>query len=159
LVRPSEHRKIADIAMKAEKMGFLIRTQSIADEEEIGRKLSQLLDEIDVLLAQPDIKIYNRKTVSKILLSSYRKHIPVIGYSSSYVKAGALAAVYSSPEDIGRDIGESVVYYLRHHSLYNDSIYPRFFSISLNRKVGDSLGLRMDSKPDDIVKYIQDNEL
>ncbi len=156
LIRPSEANHIANLTETADKAGLLLHTASIANEEEIGSKLSQLLDEIDVLLAQPDIRIYNKKTVSKILLSSYRKKIPVIGYSSAYVKAGALAAVYSSPEDIGKDIGVAIVHYLTHRKIPNDSIFPKFFSVSLNRRVGASLGIELDSVPDDILHYIRD---
>ncbi|MEN8178678.1 MAG: ABC transporter substrate binding protein [Pseudomonadota bacterium] len=158
LIRPSEHRHINNLAKKAKKVGLSIHTEVIENEDEIGRKLSMLLDRVDVLLAQPDNKLYNRKTVSKILLSSYRKNIPVIGYSSAYVKAGALAAVYSSPEDIGKDIGVTIADYLAHRKIPTGSIFPSFFSVSINEKVGASLGIQLKSEPDDIVKYIQENE-
>ena len=148
---------LAALSKEAEISGLTLVTEFIEQENDIGRKLSQLLDNIDVLLALPDMMIYNRNTVSQILLSSYRKNIPVIGYSAAYVKAGALAAVYSSPEDIGNDIGLIVTQYLEQKKLPSGSSFPRFFSVSVNKKVGASLGIQVYPKPEEIVSYIKDN--
>lgn len=158
LISPSDEDSIDVLTKIAQKTGLVIHPELVVNDDEIGRKLSQLLDKIDVLLAQPDIKIHNRKTVSKILLSSYRKNIPVIGFSSAFVKAGALAAVFSSPEDIGQHIGDSIASYLRHGKITAGTSFPRFFSVSINKQVAHSLGIQLDSEPDDIAGFIRDNE-
>ncbi len=158
LLRPANAHNSTKYDKIGQSTGFSIQTDLIKDESEIGSKLSQLLDKIDVLLALPDVNIYNRQTVPKILLSSYRKNIPVIGYSSAYVKAGALAAVFSSPEDIGKDIGKSILELSQHTSHKKYSIYPRFYSVSINKKVGASLGIFFDAEPAEIVTFIQNKE-
>jgi len=59
-----------------------------------------LLPSIDVLLSLPDPQIYNRHSLKGILLTSYRQSKPVVSYSPAQVKSGALAAIYSTPENI-----------------------------------------------------------
>ena len=62
----------------------------------------------EILLAIPDIKIYNRKTIKGLLMTGYRHRVPLVGYSQHYVVAGALAAVYSTPEQIARQAAEII---------------------------------------------------
>ena len=158
LFSPMELSNQADISRKADAFDLMIHQEVIQDESEIGRKLSLLLNNIDVLLAQPNIKIYNKNTVAKILVASYRKKIPVIGFSAAYVKAGALAAVYSSPDDVAEDITESIAHYLRHGKISTNNISPDSFSVSINSKVGHSLNIQIDAEPDEIARYIRDEQ-
>ncbi len=117
----------------------------IHSEDSIGPVLSGLLNKITVLLTVPDPFLYNRKTIFNILLASYNSHVPVIGYSASYVKAGALSAVYSSPEDIGKNIAEMVFDFIKNNNLPTPS-YPKHFSVSVNQTVAHSLGLTTPSE-------------
>jgi ABC-type uncharacterized transport system substrate-binding protein len=58
----------------------------------------------------------------------------------AYVKAGAIAAVYSSPEEIGEHIGESIGQFLKHRGRINPThSFPKYFSVSTNKSVADSL--------------------
>ncbi|MEJ2394559.1 MAG: hypothetical protein P8Z77_07195, partial [Candidatus Thiodiazotropha sp.] len=103
--------------------------------------LSYLLDDIDVLLALPDARIHNSLTISHILTTAYRNNLPVVGFSSAYVKAGATAAVYTSPEDIAHQIADTVIEYLLTQHVVNDRQQASYFSISFNFEVARSLGL------------------
>jgi len=114
--------------------------------ENVISTLSHVLDEADVLIALPDPIVFNLRTTRNILLSTYRKRIPVIGFSNSYVKAGALAAIYSTPELIGKQTGEFITDLAVKSSLNNKSLsLPRlnskYFTISVNNRVSRSLGL------------------
>jgi ABC-type uncharacterized transport system substrate-binding protein len=96
----------------------------------------------DIILATPDKEIYNRSTVKSILLSSYRKRIPVIGFSRSFVTAGALAAVHSTPEQIASQIGELVQAYIQTRSFDQKQYYPDNFSVTINQQVSHSLNIK-----------------
>jgi ABC-type uncharacterized transport system substrate-binding protein len=90
----------------------------------------------------PDPLVFNKGTVQSLLLTTYRYQDPVIGFSQAYVKAGALAAVYSSPEQIGRQTGEALVRVLAGRALLLPlPEYPKYFSVSVNYQVARSLGL------------------
>ncbi len=108
--------------------------------------LSRVLENADSIIALPDPIVFNLRTTRNILLSTYRKRTPVIGFSKSYAKAGALAAIYSMPELIGKQIGEYISQLAKQFSLEN-GVKPltrtsaKYFSISVNNRVSRSLGL------------------
>ncbi len=118
-----------------------------ANSDNIGTVLKSIYPKINVLLALPDPTVHNKQTVLKVLLSSYRHKVPVVGFSAAYVKSGATVGVYSTPDDIGRDIGDELS---RHFSSPRKELappsYPRYFSVGVNRSVANSLNIRMPSR-------------
>lgn len=107
------------------------------------------LSKSDVLLAIADGEIYNRRTIKNILLSAYRHRIPVIGYSDSFVKAGALAAVFTTPQQIG----EQAAGIIRHHIAAKGNIVPGHYVpypylMSINHQVARALELDLPDQTD-----------
>jgi len=106
--------------------------------------LRRLLRENQVLLAQADARIYNRNTLKGILLTAYRRNIPMISYSPAHVKAGALASVYSSPVDIGKHVSELLEKKLHDTETRSAQYqYARYFTVATNIKVALSLGIKL----------------
>ncbi|RLJ18271.1 hypothetical protein DJ031_11420 [bacterium endosymbiont of Escarpia laminata] len=128
-------------------LGVTITLAEVGDSKELGSKLGKLLGRSDVLLALPDANIHNRKTISNILTSTYRKKVPVVGFSAAYVKAGAISAVHSTPDDIARHIVDVSASHLSTKTdLIKGPKYPKYFSVSVNRKVARSLGIKLPSE-------------
>ena len=144
LLAPSGTRTAERLQNAANNLGLSVVVEVIEAEADIGPALKRLLDESDILLTVPDPSIYNRKTTFNILLSSYHNKVPVIGFSSAYVKAGALAGVYTSPADAGRHAAEAVAQYLtaRGKELPAPG-YPRYFSVAVNPQVARSLSIHL----------------
>ncbi len=119
---------------------------SYATPDNINRVIEGIFKKTNVLLALPDPSIYNKQTVLTILLSSYRHRVPIIGYSAAFVKSGAIAAVYSTPSDIGHHIGDEIGKFVSssERNLSSPS-YPRYFSINVNKSVANSLNILMPS--------------
>jgi putative tryptophan/tyrosine transport system substrate-binding protein len=119
---------------------------SYATPDNLNRIVEGKLQKIEVLLALPDPSIYNKQSVLAILLSSYRHRVPIIGYSAAFVKSGAIAAVYSTPGDIGRQIGDEIVKFASPTggNLSSPS-HPRYFSININQSVASSLNILIPS--------------
>jgi putative ABC transport system substrate-binding protein len=110
--------------------------------DNIINEVMETLDNSDVFVCLPDPFIFNKRTARSILLSSYRKRKPVIGFSSAYVRAGALAAVYSTPAQIGKQTGELIYQFLQESNIKQLHTYDaKYFSIALNTNVARSLGL------------------
>ncbi len=110
----------------------------------LGSNLEEIYSKVDVLLAQPDPSVYNKKTVMTVLLSSYRHNIPVFGYSAAFVRSGATAAIYSSPKDIGWQIGEEIINFLASNNRkLSTPAYPKYFSVDTNKRVIRSLNISM----------------
>jgi putative ABC transport system substrate-binding protein len=106
----------------------------------------QLIKKNEALLMLPDQTIYNRDTLKGILLTAYRSRTPVISYSPGHVKSGALAAIYSSPANIGQHLANLIN---QHHrgklNTNNKLIYAEYYSIATNQRVAHSLGLDLPS--------------
>ena len=107
--------------------------------------LQKVLQDADLLLAVANPQIYNSASIQNILLSSYRSKVPFIGFSPSYVQAGAVFAVYSTPAMIGRQTAMMARSILQGRGLPALPQYPQEFSVSVNDQVARSLGLKLDA--------------
>ena len=112
-----------------------------------GRHLTKVLDKLmsdsDAVLVLPDPFLFNRRAVQSVLLASLRRKTPLIAYSESYVKAGALLALYSSPEQIGRHTAELVNCLIKACDAENQENYPKYFSVQVNNVVARQLGYKL----------------
>lgn len=96
----------------------------------------------DIIIAQHDSQIYNHKTARNILISSYHFNLPLIGYSNSFVTAGALMGIYSKSESLAEDV----------YKLINNPedcrsgrvFHPSTYTIEINPQVARSLGIRIN---------------
>jgi putative tryptophan/tyrosine transport system substrate-binding protein len=135
-----ESLKVLQAAAKEARLGLTVETISAADE--LLPALQRVLTDSEVLLAVPDSLVFNRGTVQSLLLTTYRYQNPVIGFSLAYVKAGALTAVYTTPEQAGRQTGEVILGLPTGRSSPLPSpAYPKYFSVGVNYQVARSLSL------------------
>ena len=106
----------------------------------------KVLADADVLLAQADQQVFNPQTIQNILLASFRAQVPMVGFSPAYVRAGALIAVFSTPEQIGRQSAALAKDVLLGKGLPGSPVYPSQFSVMVNDHVARSLGLNLDEQ-------------
>lgn len=114
----------------------------LSPEQRLMSTLQNLVVESDAVVVLPDPYLFNRRTVQALLLASLRQRKPLIAYSESYVNAGALLALFSSPEQIGQHTAELI-------NCINTNCsgpaviehYPKYFSVSLSRVIARRLGL------------------
>lgn len=142
LVSEESRAHAADLERVAAERGLQLAALSV-DPGGLFAGLQSLLDDAGVLLAQPDPAIFNSRTVANIMMSAYRRKVPLIGFSPAYAKAGAMLALYSTPAQIGMRGGE----------LLNQALSvgvlplpqgPREFAVSVNQDVARSLGFVLD---------------
>ena len=107
--------------------------------------LQKVLEDADLLLAVANPQLYNSASIQNILLSSYRSKVPFVGFSPSYVQAGAVFAVYSTPAMIGRQTAMMARSILQGRGLPALPQYPLEFNVSVNDQVARSLGLKLDA--------------
>jgi len=103
-----------------------------------------LLSNSDVFLALPDAEAINNQTAKFVLLATYRRGIPLVGYSASFVKAGAAVALVSSPTQIGREAAQMVNETLHGKKLPAPRA-PAEFEVLVNASVARSLSLGLDA--------------
>jgi ABC-type uncharacterized transport system substrate-binding protein len=127
---------------------LIAEKKMILDESVVGQEiplsdaLESVLSESEVLLVLPDANVYNAGTIRNILLTSYRKQIPLIGISQAYVKAGALCAVYSTPTQIARQTAEAIRQFADTKKLPPGQ-YSKEFEVSVNLQVARSLDFQV----------------
>ncbi len=143
---------IGPLSQEAARRRMSLRLAEIAPSGEVAAGLRQVLPESDVLLLLPDALVLNANNVQHVLLTTYRYRVPVIGFSQGLVKAGAVAAVYSTPAQIGAQGGQIA----RHWSVgEGDLPPPRYcdeYAVSFNQHVARSLGIKL---PDESVIRLQ----
>ncbi len=134
---------IAALSQEAARRRMSLRLAEVSPSGEVGAALRQVLPEVDVLLLQPDATVINANNVQHVLLTTYRYRVPVIGFSRGLVKAGAVAAVYSTPAQIGAQ-GARIA---RQWRLGEDDLPPPRhcdeYAVALNQHVARSLGLSL----------------
>lgn len=134
-------------AAKDAKYGLVV--EKISSESELLPALHRVLADSNVLLALPDPLVFNKSTVQGLLLTSYRYQDPMIGFSHAYVKAGALIAVYTTPEQAGKQAGEIAMRALEENMvLLPPPGYPKYYSVSVNYQVARSLGISVGDEAD-----------
>jgi len=144
---PESQDALNALQLAAKEARFGLAVEKISAAEELLPSLQRVLADSDVLLALPDPLVFNKGTVQSLLLTTYRYQDPVIGFSQAYVKAGALAAVYSTPEQAGRQAGEMLQQVLAGKSwVLPPPEYPKYFSVSLNYQVARSLAINVSDE-------------
>jgi putative tryptophan/tyrosine transport system substrate-binding protein len=117
-----------------------------------------ILQTNDVLLSLPDPTIFNHQTLKGVLLASYRLNKPVISYSPSHVNSGALAAIYTSPPQIGEQLANILNKLLEGKLTPKDhKNYANNFEIKINRQVAHSLNIELPSD-DQIISQMRSGE-
>ncbi len=139
LLGPTSRRQRPALERAARIQGLRLRIGEVGPADRPPRVAESLLPGTDGLLAVPDPLVYNRYTLHGILLSAYHHHLPMFGFSKGYVRAGALAAVYSEPQDVARTAAELIRSALRRR--LPPPAYPRLFRVAVNRHVARSLAV------------------
>ncbi len=143
VVGPDSARELDRLQAALEGRGLKLVSERVSRDSELFPALSRVMGDSDVFLALPDSRVVNPDTAQNLLLTSYRLRTPVIGYSAAYVRAGAFAAVFSTPAQMAAQAGEIARSFLRSPTLPAPQ-YPRVFLVSINRQVARSLGLDPD---------------
>jgi ABC-type uncharacterized transport system substrate-binding protein len=133
---------VADLRMQIAKRGGALVAQQVPSAEKLFPSLESVFAGSDLLLAIADNAIYNSSSIRNILLTGYRKGIPLVGLSQSYVSAGALCAVFSTTEQMAGQAGATVISFSRNGKL-PDPQYPAEFTISVNQQVARSMGIEL----------------
>ncbi len=145
LLGPTSSQYADLLKEEGEDAGLSVMEENVYLEADLIPKLNAALATSDALMAVPDTLIYSRETAQPILLTSYRQQKPIFGYSQSYVRAGALAAVYSSSKQIAKQATEIALISQQSSNLLPPPQAPKYFSIMVNYQVARSFNLVLKS--------------
>ncbi len=137
-------RSMPLLQRKFQERQLALIEERVAATDDVVPALDRLLPRVAVLLALPDPVVHNRTTVQALLLTTYRAGVPVVAYSESYLQAGAVIALYSSPSQISAQVVETLLQ-LREGRQAAAIQAPRYFTVGVNATVARSLGLQLPS--------------
>lgn len=115
-----------------------LRVHRVAPGANVVRELNVLVAS-DVLLALPDPSLYNGSTLPSLLDSTYRRGKPLIGFSSSFVEAGALAAAIATAEDVAAQVQDALA--APDPSRLPEPAHPLYWRVVINEQVARSLNV------------------
>lgn len=144
LYSPGTHLDIDALQHLLRSSGATLIPQSLNSSAALFDDLESVLSASDVLLAVPDSAIYNGNNIRNIMLSSYRFRVPLVGLSQAYVNAGALCAVFSTPEHLAAQASAVTLAFSQTGKLPTAQ-FPTNYSIAVNQEVAKMLGIRLQS--------------
>jgi ABC-type uncharacterized transport system substrate-binding protein len=145
MVSPENGEILKALEKEAERRGLSLNATLLEDASEVGPSLRRILADSDIFLLLPDALVLNGANLQSLLMASYRLRVPVIGFSPGLVKSGAVAAVFSSPAQIGWQGGLLARRWLA-NGVLPASQHAGQFSIDINSYVARSLGLSLPPK-------------
>lgn len=143
------------IMREASRLGFTVESFVVKSGEELPKLASGLFDSSDGLFLVYDSILTSPAVIRFLLYSAYQNQVPVFGYSDGYVKAGALAAVYSTSKGLGCQLGEYLTenpddprFPVGASNLQPPNIfYADYYRYAINPSVANSLAIRIDHIP------------
>jgi ABC-type uncharacterized transport system substrate-binding protein len=129
----------------AQEKQMRLVAQRVGSDSEIASALQKLLPEIDAMLALPDPSVFNAGTIQLILLATYRQQLPLFGFSAAYVRAGAIASLHATPEQIGNQAADMLRTALARGQLPPPR-YSSPYTLAINPHVAHSLGIPLEGE-------------
>ena len=143
MLGPSSDTKVLEHADQLKSNGIISQFLSITATDNPIHKIDPVIKRTDVFIPVPDSHLINVTTAKWILQLGYKYSVPVIGFSKNYANAGALAAVYSSPENVARQTLEV----LREHNVrdyrFNRIHVPKYCTVTINTTVAWHLDIQI----------------
>lgn len=141
---PTSQRARAAIEQGCHRQALRCDVMLVEDEAGIDQALRRAAASGKVLLVLPDPQVVNAATARNLILGAFRRGVALVGYSRALVKAGALMAVHSTPEQLGEDAAAMVRRVLDRGEQPPASHYPAHYSVSVNYQLARAL--RLDLK-------------
>jgi len=120
-----------------------VEAVAVNDAPSMGAAIESLTEkDIDVIWTSADPGLYDAASVRSLLLAGIRKKIPVWGFSTAFVRAGALIGVGVEPRSQGAQAADVLKQLLDDPaSLKERAQSPKEFQIALNLIVAQQLSV------------------
>ncbi len=128
----------------AARLGFELVEHKVHSEKELPTAIRALLPKVQGLWLIPDSTVLTEESIRFVLGTALDQSVPVIGFSSEFVRNGALAGLSIHPEDIGRQAALIAQRILKHSDrTVPMSVPPDRIRLAVNLKTAKYLGLTL----------------
>lgn len=138
----AQKKQAEDAANIAKTFGFDLMTAQIDDPLEWDRNALNVLKQADIILGIDDPELYNPVTIRGILMRLYRSNRALVGPDKAFVKAGAVASVYSGVSDTLK----AVAGIIRDNGAWPAIYLNPYYQITTNEQVARSLHISLEDE-------------
>ena len=125
-----------------ETLGVEIHQIEVPKERDFVDQLRTSDIHAEIVYGVFDPKFITRTSIKQLIYYSFHKRMALIGYSHPMSKAGALASIYSTPEQVGKTAGKLVHQWLQKKEIKDgEQIYPDEYVITCNEALFDYLAV------------------
>ncbi len=144
---PSKTGNIIESAeTKVKDIGVNLVKYEIKSSKMVSEALENLIGRIDALWLLPDSTVVTKKSFDLIKSTTLKNNIPLLCTSDVFVKAGALAAVFSDYKFVGRQAAQLAGEILERPSTDSLGIVnPDSFKLAINTDTAKKLGLKLEA--------------
>lgn len=143
ILGPQSNKKRALIEREFKRFGIKSGFEQITKTETSIDTIEKALSRGNGVVALPDEEAYSPSNAKWLMYKAHQAGVPVIGFSSAFVRAGALAALYTTVDQILKQTEEIVSLWLssdkNSFKLSRKDYYPKYFSVEFNDSVYRSL--------------------
>jgi putative tryptophan/tyrosine transport system substrate-binding protein len=125
---------------KLKQLGFDLRVAECSGPDKLLSVFASLKGEVDFVITEPDSDLYNSATVKPLVLASLEQRLPIVGFSESFVRAGALIGIFPDFHELGRQAGEMILRTLDGKTLPLDED-ARKVTVAVNQRISRLLGV------------------
>jgi putative ABC transport system substrate-binding protein len=139
----SEQSRSIEQALRgaASESGLRLEIARVGQDGGLTRALNQL-GTATLVLIQPDSALYSQTSLRELLESTYRRRMPVIGFSAALVAAGTLASAYTDIRDTLPQL-DGLLDQIAAGRLPGPR-YPAYWRVAVNDSVARSLDVVVD---------------
>jgi putative tryptophan/tyrosine transport system substrate-binding protein len=151
LIRNSSHDEPDPLfPARVEQLGFTLHTVECSGPERLVKSFLSLKGKADFVVLLPDSSLYNSTTVRPLILASLESRLPLVGFSSSFVRAGAALGIYPDFRDVGSQTADVVQKLIAGKTSLADES-PRKLQVAVNQRVARLLGLIYNETPELVI--------
>lgn len=152
---PDSQYLLPQLESAATNLNLSLNYQTLTLESNPIQSIQPVMEDSDLFLVIPDQSTLNRTTAKWLLYMSLRNQVPLLAFSQNYVKAGAVAACITTPEEIGRYTAEQL------HIIIQGTLplpsHSPYFTIITNPRIARKLGLKIKTA-DELQQTIVESE-
>ncbi|PVZ64928.1 ABC transporter substrate binding protein [Pelagibaculum spongiae] len=139
---PPPQQRLANLKNIARSNGYSLIGATVSGNKMPLRILERLLKRADAVILLPEPKIIAPNNIQPMLLSTFRARVPSIAFSPAYVAAGALAGLYSTPQQYAFMAHELLEKLWLEENIAGKQ-HPWLFDLSINQNAAKSLGITL----------------
>ncbi|MFQ5963759.1 MAG: ABC transporter substrate-binding protein [Candidatus Scalinduaceae bacterium] len=142
---PSKTGNIVESAeLKMKGLGVNLVKYKIKSSKMVSKALDSLIGKVDAIWILPDSTVVTKKSFDLIKYTTLKNNTPLLCTTDAFVKAGALAAVFSDYKSIGKQAAQLAKKLLTVSPAGSLGIvFPDEFKLSINSNTAKKLGLEL----------------